>query len=201
MKHELIIFDLGRVLVDFDFMKVIKGLQSHTHLGAKEIRQYFKSTPLWDRFERGHVKPQAFFKELKKDLNLGKQLDFETFELLWNDIFEEKKDSLEILKKLRKRYRLAMISNVNEMHWLHVKKNHSFMEWFEHPIASYAVGHRKPELEIFHLTLKRAKVDPSKAIFIDDLVAHTKAAKSIGIRAHTFTTAAKLKKDLGEVLE
>ncbi len=199
-KHELIIFDLGRVLVDFDFMKVIQGLKNHTAMTSKDIHAYFKKTPLWDRFERGHVKPAAFFKELKKDLKLG-TLEFEVFVPLWNDIFQEKKDSLEILKKLRKRYRLAMISNVNEMHWLHVKKHHSFMEWFEHPIASYAVGHRKPELEIFHLTLKRAKVEPSKAIFIDDLAAHTRAAKSIGIRSHTFTHASKLKKDLEDVLE
>ena len=104
-------------------------------------------------------------------------------------------------ERLKKRYRLAMISNVNAMHWLHVKKNHSFMEWFELPIASYAVGHRKPELEIFHLVLKKMKVPAERAVFIDDLKAHTDAAKSIGIRSHQFVDAKRLKKDLGELLE
>ena len=56
-KPELIIFDLGRVLVDFDFRLVIKRLKRYTHFSEKEIRRYFMQTPLWDAFERGEVEP------------------------------------------------------------------------------------------------------------------------------------------------
>lgn len=198
-KPELIIFDLGRVLVDFDFMKVVRGLKKHSPHSAATIRHYFKSTPLWDKFERGTVSEKEFFKALTKDLQL-KGLVYEAFLELWNDIFEEMPETVAIVERLRKSYRLAMISNVNPMHWKYVQKKHSFMNWFDHPIASYAVGHRKPELEIYQLTLRRAKVHPTKAIFIDDVKAHITAARSLGIRAHHFIDAKTLRKDLGEIL-
>src|SRR5437773_10843635 len=103
---ELVIFDLGHVLVDFDFKKVVRRLKVHSSLSEKEIRRYFSTTALWDQFERGQVAPAAFFKALQKDLNL-KGLTFESFAPIWNDIFREKHDTVAILRALRARYRLA----------------------------------------------------------------------------------------------
>jgi putative hydrolase of the HAD superfamily len=181
-------------------MKVVRGLKKHSPHSASEIRHFFKTTPLWDRFERGTISEMDFFQALSKQLKL-EGLHFGPFMKLWNDIFKEIPESIEILKRLRKTYRLAMISNVNPMHWKHVRKSHSFMHWFDHPIASYAVGHRKPELEIYLLTLRKAKVDPAKAVFIDDVKEHVTAARSIGIRAHQFVSAKRLRKDLGSILD
>src|SRR5688500_5202981 len=182
-QFELIIFDLGNVLLDFDFKKVVRGLQRHSPKTEEQIRHYFASTTLWDQFERGHVTPDAFFNALQKDLQL-KDLSFQDFIPLWNDIFVEKTDTISILEQLRGRYRLAMISNVNPMHWEHVKTQHAFMSWFDYPMASYAVGFRKPEPEIFLLMLKQAGVQPSQAVCIDDISSHIDAASSLGIRGH-----------------
>jgi FMN phosphatase YigB (HAD superfamily) len=101
---------------------------------------------------------------------------------------------------LRGQYRLAMLSNVNEMHWTFNRDRHAFMQWFEIPIASYAVGLRKPEPAIFQHVLDKAGVRADKAVFTDDLEAHTLAAAAIGIRSHIFTTAAQLKTDLKDFL-
>jgi FMN phosphatase YigB (HAD superfamily) len=200
-KIELVIFDLGRVLVDFDFHKVIRELKRHSPLSEAQIRNYFKTTPLWDAFERGSVKPRSFFKHLQKDLKLTGALDFTAFSPLWNDIFTEMDESVAILSRLRGKFPLAMISNVNPMHWEHVRDRHAFMKWFDFPIASYAVGHRKPELEIYRLALKKAKVPAERSIFIDDVKAHIHAAKRLGIRGHQFHNAKRLKSDLDDILD
>jgi epoxide hydrolase-like predicted phosphatase len=199
-KPDLIIFDLGRVLVDFDFKKVIRNLKQHSPKTEKEIRHYFARTALWDTFERGRITPQNFFKSLQKDLQLS-GLSFDTFAPLWNNIFGEKTDTVAILRRLRGSYRLAMISNVNQMHWEHICRHHAFMRWFDFLIPSYAVGHRKPDLEIYRLTLHRAGIPPSRAIFIDDVAGHIRAAQSLGIRSHQFHNAKKLLSDLDGVLE
>jgi putative hydrolase of the HAD superfamily len=198
-RPELIMFDLGNVLVDFDFKIVIKGLARYTTKSPAEIRAYFKQTPLWDKFERGAVTPDVFFHNLTRDLEL-KGLTFAEFQPLWNIIFKENSETVQIVDELRKSFRLAMISNVNQLHWDYVREQHAFMHWFEIPVASYAVGHRKPELEIYRHTLKKAKVAPEKAIFIDDIEAHITAARSIGIRGHQFVGAAQLRKDLAGLL-
>ncbi len=198
-KPDLIIFDLGRVLVDYDFKKVVRALKGFSTLSEKEIRHYFLTTPLWDAFERGGVTPDLFFKTLQKELRL-KGLTFQDFTPLWNCIFTEKPDTISILHRLRGRYRLAMLSNVNIMHWQHVVERHSFMSWFDHPIASCAVGYRKPDAEIYRLTLARAGVAPQRALFVDDIPAHITAARSLGIRAHQFVSATQLIRDLDGIL-
>jgi glucose-1-phosphatase len=196
---QLIIFDLGNVLVDFDFKKVVTRLKEHSPHDEKEIKTYFSQTALWDRFERGQVSPEDFFAALKKDLQLD-TLEFQAFIPAWNDIFVEKPDTVSILNRLRGRYKLAMISNVNKMHWDHILAGHAFMEWFDHRVASYEVGHRKPDREIYQLTLDRFNVPASRAIFIDDLHVNVAAAQSLGIRGHLFHTADKLQIDLEDIL-
>jgi len=198
-RTHLIIFDLGHVLVDFNFRKVVRDLKRFSPKTEKEIRSYFSRTPLWDAFERGTVTPEHFFESLQRDLQL-KGLTFETFTPLWNEIFREKSDTVSILNRLRGRYRLAMISNVNPMHWCHVWGRHAFMRWFDYPVASFEVGHRKPELEIYRLVLRRAGVLPSQAVFIDDVPSHVRAAKSLGMRSHQFYNASQLLIDLNGVL-
>jgi HAD superfamily hydrolase (TIGR01509 family) len=199
-KPELIIFDLGRVLIDFDFKKVIANLRKHSPLAEEAIHKFFATTPLWDSFERGTIQPQEFFVALVEGLQLT-GLTFESFAPMWNEIFQEMPETIEILSRLRGKYKLAMVSNVNPMHWEHVKARHGFMTWFDVPIASYAVGHRKPELEIFRLALKTAGVEASRAIFIDDVEAHIHAARKLGIRGHHFSSAKQLREDLRDLLE
>jgi len=198
-KPELIIFDLGRVLVDFDFRKVIRSLKRYTRLSEKQIHRYFMQTPLWDAFERGTVAPKDFFLQLSNDLHLNK-LRFKEFAPLWNSIFTEKHDSVSVLRRLRGRYRIALLSNVNIMHWEHILETHDFIEWFDHPVASWAVGQRKPDLDIYRTTLHIAGVTPQKAVFIDDVEAHVLAARSLGLRAHQFVNARQLIQDLDGIL-
>lgn len=196
---DLIIFDLGRVLVDFDFKRVIRNLKKFTPLTEKQIRDYFGRTPLWDAFERGQVAPGVFFARLQKELKLT-DLTFEQFAPLWNSIFTEKHDTVTILRELRAHYRIAMLSNVNVLHWEYILSRHTFMNWFDHPIASYAVGYRKPDAEIFRIVLRQAGIPPQRAVFIDDVESHIHAAKSVGIRAYQFINAQQLRRDLGEIL-
>ncbi len=119
-----------------------------------------------------------------------------------NEIFTEKKDTLAVLEKLRGKYRLAILSNVNQMHWEHIVEKHSFISWFDHPIASYAVGLRKPEHAIYRKVLEIAgNVPASKAGSLDDLEPHILAAREVGLRTHQFTTAEQLAKDLKGILE
>jgi len=199
MNPELLIFDLGRVLVDFDFQKVIRDLKRYSPLSEEQIHHFFETTPLWDAYERGGITSEKFFEKLSEAVEFN-GLTYEAFKPLWCDIFTEKKDTVALIDQLRGRYRLAMLSNVNEMHWSYVRDRHDFMKWFEIPIASYAVGLRKPESAIFEHVLEKAKVPASKAVFTDDLEAHIVAAKGIGIRAHVFTTADQLRLDIKDLL-
>jgi HAD superfamily hydrolase (TIGR01549 family) len=200
MKPELLIFDLGRVLVDFDFRKAIEEIKRHSPLTADQIQHFFETTPLWDAYERGALPSEQFFGKLGEGLELSDDLSFDAFKVLWCDIFTEKTDTVALVDRLRKQYRLAILSNVNEMHWLYIRGKYDFLKWFELPIASYAVGLRKPEAAIYQHVLDKAGVTADKAVFTDDLETHIIAARALGIRAHQFTTADQLSKDIKDLL-
>ena len=191
----------GRTVVrDFDFRLAISRLKRHTSLNDGQIRNFFMTTPLWDAFECGQLTPTAFFGELRKQLHL-KNLSFSEFETMWNDIFTEKLDTVEFLRQIRGRYRTALVSNVNVMHWEFVWKRHGFLKWFDYPIASYQVGTRKPGTEIYRIALQRAGVSPQRAAFVDDVESHIHAARSIGIHAVHFISAEQLRRDWEHLLE
>lgn len=198
-KIDLVMFDLGRVLLDFDFKLAISHLKKHTPISNEEIHQFFSTTPLWDAFEKGQMPPEDFFVSLCKGLTLS-GLSFEAFGPLWNDIFTEKKDTIALMRRLKKKYRLALVSNVNVMHWEFIHGKHDFLNEFDHLIPSYAVGSRKPEAEIYRIALKRAGVAAENSVFTDDLEPHITAAKAIGIHAVQFTTAEQLEKDWAHLL-
>jgi glucose-1-phosphatase len=198
-KPEWVIFDLGRVLVDYDFHRVCQALHRYSTLGEQEIHDFFRATPQWDAFERGRISPEGFFQHLVQELNLT-HLSFEEFKPIWNNIFTEKKESVAIVEKLLGRVRLTMLSNVNLLHWEHILDRFPFMAYFENPVASYAVGYRKPEPEIFRYTLRQAGIPADAAVFVDDILAHVTAAQSLGIRAHQFIDAPTLVRDLDGIL-
>ena len=130
-----------------------------------------------------------------------KGLSFEAFTPIWNEIFQEKPDSIALLRQLRGHYRLALLSNVNVMHWEHVDQRYDFLRWFDYLFASYAVGRRKPEADIFRIVLQRTGVPPERAVFIDDVLSHVRAAQALGIRAHQFHDAAHLRVQIRDLLE
>ena len=90
----------------------------------------------------------------------------------------------ELLEQLRGRYRLAALSNSNELHWERNTNELRIIELFEFAIASHEVGLCKPNPQIYEIALERAKVSsPDAIVFFDDLATNVEAAKSVGLRA------------------
>jgi len=91
----------------------------------------------------------------------------------------------ELLEELRGRYRLAALSNSNELHWERNTNELRIIELFEFAISSHQVGLCKPDPAIYRMAVERANVTSPDAIaFFDDLAANVEAARSVGLRAY-----------------
>src|SRR4030042_11370 len=115
---EAIIFDLGNVLIDFDHTIAAKKISAFTDKNPQEIFDLFFDSPLTGLFEEGKISPQEFFSEVKKTLNF--KLDYAAFLPIWNEIFflTEKNHAVYALAKtLRDRYKTALLSNINVLHF------------------------------------------------------------------------------------
>jgi putative hydrolase of the HAD superfamily len=130
-------------------------------------------------------------------------MDYAALLPIWNDIFFEtplNKKIQDFLIGVKGKYKLVMISNINETHFEFLKKKMPIFGKFDKLILSYEVGFRKPAVEIYDAALKAAGVKNSSAFYIDDRQDLIEAASGLGIKGITFNGEEALKKIKSELL-
>jgi putative hydrolase of the HAD superfamily len=105
----------------------------------------------------------------------------------------------DLLKELKKRYPLYLISNTNEMHFNHIKSKYKILRHFKKTFPSHKMGHRKPEREIYEKVLAQIGLKPEETVFIDDVPQFVEGARKAGMRAVRFRNQKQLLKDLARL--
>ncbi len=192
-----VIFDLGNVLIDFDHMIAAKKISAFTDKPPQEIFNLFFDSELTAAFEEGKISPVHFFSEIKKSLNLS--LDYNRFLPIWNEIFffsEKNQQVYNLAGSLKRHYKIALLSNINVLHFEYLKKNFPVFGIFQNIITSFEAGTRKPDSLIYGQTLDLLGEAPEAAFYTDDRSELIKKASAMGMRAFVFTGIKQLKKDL-----
>src|SRR4249920_2141739 len=83
--HRAILFDLGRVLVHFEFQRGYRALEGLCPYSAAEIPRRLAGTGLVERFETGLVEPRDFVEQMSRILDL--RVDYDRFCEIWSCIF------------------------------------------------------------------------------------------------------------------
>jgi putative hydrolase of the HAD superfamily len=195
LKPELLLFDLGGVLIEF---------AGPAELG-KHLR--WRSTPdlILDRwiqcphtgaFECGQLTPSEWADRFIKDWDVDLRRDeFLAKFTTWTR--RVLPGARELLDELRPHYRLAALSNSNELHWARNARELRILDAFEFAISSHQVGLCKPDPAIFGLALERARVSSAGAIiFFDDLEVNVAAARSAGLGARQVRGVGELREQL-----
>ena len=177
----LMLFDLGGVLVDFSGPREL-GQFLRTPSTPAEILKRWVSCPHTDAFERGLLSPQDWAERFVRDWDSTLEPDefLKAFRMMSRCVLP---GARELLDELRPRFRLAVLSNSNELHWERNANELKVLDLFEFAISSHQVGLCKPDPEIYKIALERAQLEPDAVMFFDDLAANVDAAASLGIRA------------------
>jgi len=186
-KYEAIFCDLGNVLINFDHRIAVKKILANTRKNEHDIYQLFFDSGLTKDYEEGKISSSDFFKKVRDSLELD--MGNEKLLPIWNDIFFEgplNKKIQAFLGEAKEKYKLVMISNINETHWEFLKNRVPVFSKFDKLILSYEVGFRKPAKEIYDAALKSANAVPSKAFYIDDRKDLIEAASKFGIKGVAF---------------
>lgn len=193
--ERVILFDLGRVLIDFDHNIAVKRIKNFCSLDEKEIFNLFFDSDITDRFERGVILSSDFFKEVKKMLKA--EISYEEFIPIWNEIFTPHAGMYEVVESLKDNYRLYLVSNINKLHFEYLQEKFAdHFKFFNYIFLSYELGLRKPDLKIYKLIIDYINTRPQNIIYTDDRVELIDAAKKIGIDAFQFVSVASFKKEL-----
>lgn len=201
---KLIIFDLGKVILDFSFSSVAEGLaRSSNHALYKDpghIADYLleHGKDIAVQYESGKIGSDEFFNRIKECFCLD--LSFDQFKEIWSDIFRENAGVADLIERLRGDFRLCLLSNTNELHFEFVRKNFPVVHKFDMWVLSYEAGVMKPDPEIFRIALKKAGVEAEEAIFIDDIKGHVLGAQGLGINSVEFKSVAQITRYIEETV-
>ena len=190
-----ILFDLGNVIVPFDFKRAYVQLGPLCSCPVTEISSRLRSTDLVRRFETGRLAAQPFVSELSA--LLGLKTNYDEFCDLWTSVFfEETLVPESLIAALRERYRLLVLSNTNPIHFSMLKARYGLLRHFDDFVLSYEVGALKPEAEIYRQAIERAGCRPQECFFTDDIAINVAAAQENGMEAVQFLSAAQLEQEL-----
>ena len=191
MKIEAILFDLGKVLVDFNFETGLQALH-----GACSISRDRLEEVLWDenwirRYECGEISTSEFHQYLCETADL--RMDLSCFCETWTSVFLPGLIvSEDLLLALKRKYPLILISNTNEAHIDFVRSNYRVLDYFDHHVFSYEVGSLKPDRKIFEHAIAVSGHAAEALFFTDDREENIVAARRLGMHAHQFRTESHL---------
>lgn len=183
-----IVFDFGGVLLNIDFNKTIQafanlGMPNADQAYSKEIQAGF-----FQEFEKGMISENVFISEIQKLLKNASKDDVVN---AWNALLIDFPiDRFYYLSKLKKKYKLFLLSNTNSIHEKAFMKIidatlgwDNFNNLFDGIGYSHKMKMRKPDAEIFLELMKEYNLKPEETWFIDDTLMHVEAARKVGITA------------------
>jgi len=190
-----VIFDLGKVIIPFDFGRGYRAMEKICEHKAADIPARIATTGLVQQFETGLVEPEAFVEQLCSVLGL--KSDYAGFCEIWTSVFLP--DPLipeSLLAGLSERYRLLLLSNTNAIHFEMILERYRLLRHFHEYVLSYKVKAMKPSPEIFREAIARAGCRPEQCFFTDDVAAYVEAARREGMDAVQFQSREQIEKEL-----
>jgi putative hydrolase of the HAD superfamily len=176
------IFDIGNVILRFDFQHAMRKLEQHCDPIADSILELIEPVKL--AYEGGRMERADFQAELRAILRYtGTDADFVT---AWEDIFTENEPMIRLIEALEPHYPLYLISNTSDIHVDFFLRRYPVFGRFRDAVYSYKVRASKPEREIYEIAARQFGVEPSEAFFIDDLAPNIASAAAVGFQTHHY---------------
>jgi putative hydrolase of the HAD superfamily len=148
--------------------------------------------------ERGELSEAEFLKRLEQELDGDQALDALTE--TYFKYLERNHEMIELMADLKGRgLRMALLTN-NVREWEDRWRSMlpELDEIFELVVDSAFVGMRKPEHEIYHLTVERlgGGLRPEDCVFVDDIDLNCDAARAVGMTAVLFETTEQARAEI-----
>ena len=192
-----IFFDIGGVLIDIHPGHTYQYISDCVDIDKSIIEKRFPWQP-HDEYEKGIINDREWFFAVKESLPEPCCLKESDFWKAWRLLLGKEKQTRNILRDLRGKYRLWLLSNTNPRHIQdEIDIRYNFPQLVDGAVYSFDVHCRKPDKNIYNIAMKNAKINnPEECLFIDDLIENVKAAKNIGKNAIHFKSYEKLKNEL-----
>ncbi|MBK4714349.1 MULTISPECIES: glucose-1-phosphatase [Tenebrionibacter/Tenebrionicola group] len=178
----LYIFDLGNVIIDIDFGRVLGVWSDYTRVPLANLQKSFVPGEAFERHERGEISDEDFAAALCQELALP--LSYEQFAAGWQAVFVGlRPEVIEIMHNLRAQgNRVVVLSNTNRLHTTFWPDQYpEIYAAADRVWLSQDMGMRKPEARIFQKVLEEEGFSAADTLFFDDNAENIRGAEACGI--------------------
>ena len=186
---DVVIFDLGNVLIDLDYPKIIQEFKKVARKNQDNIRKLVMDSKVLIKFETGQIDPDRFHSAVNQILDTN--LEEEEFEQIWNSVLKSvTKERMDKVLEIGKKYDTYILSNTNITHEIAFESmimeatgKESIREFVKEAYLSHELGMRKPNQDIYEFVIDDISNYPSRMLFLDDRLDNIEAARLAGMKA------------------
>lgn len=176
------LFDIGNVLVHFDFREAAQKFAQQSDATAEEVLQML--SPFKDDLESGRLSDADFITQAMT--RIGFRDTREEFTHIWSDIFSANPPILELVQQLVGTHPLYLFSNTSGLHKDWLFERFKIFSLFDDGIYSFEAGCMKPHEEFYQEAIRRFGLSPSETIYIDDLQENIATGQRLGFVCHHY---------------
>src|SRR4030095_7491812 len=159
MSIRAFLFDIGNVLLKFDFSKALRAVAAQS-----DVANETEALGLIDRikvaYEDGQIDRATF---LGGVFDVRKYRGSEAaFIAAWEDIFEPNEPMVAVVEQLAGRFPLYLLSNTNDIHRDYFLRQYSFFRPFQGGTYSDTARASKPGREIYEIACREHGFSPAE---------------------------------------
>jgi putative hydrolase of the HAD superfamily len=190
------LFDLGNTLIKLAYERVLENVCRSASLTRDDLVELLEEPGGYRDMERGAVTFREFYEFIAD--KAGYRGSLHEFREIWSDFFDGPiAGSEDLLDRIRAKYRVAFLSNSNEVHAELIPRRFSTLfRKDDRFVFSHRFRVAKPDPEMFRRALEVLGALPQNVVFIDDLIENVLAARAEGMRAFQFIDAHQLRREL-----
>ncbi len=171
-----VVFDVGRVLIDFSYDQFAATLRRHGAV-CDGPEGFLKDVNLIG-YEHGEISSEEFLRQVNGLLT--EPLPVAELTAAWNNLFSPIREMLAVAGTLKQHCGVYLLSNTSELHWQYLQEAFGLDKICHDRLASYEAGSMKPAAEIFSAACNRFDLQPETTVFVDDLQANVEGAIACG---------------------
>jgi len=189
---KLIISDLCGVVFYCEEPPFIKYFARRHNLSEEIVDEIFSSQ--MKRAEKGEIPLKQAIGNFLENFNNEASAEETLLKLI--SFKRLNNDTLGLLKRLKKGYKLAYLTNSSVELMMLSEERMPIKQYFDFGIISAQINARKPDPKGFTLILEHFKAEPEETVFIDDAAKNLTNAEEMGIKTILFEDATQLENEL-----
>ena len=190
MKVEAIVSDVGGVIVRDDFKAFFAQFEAKIGMSGEAFYALTVGSEEWKLYNKDFITEEEVWRRLAPKLRVEGKVARELRQ--WRRMLVPIPETIHILERVRRRYPLYCLSNVDKATTYYLQERYRLYDIFAGTVLSWEAGVRKPEVDIYELVVRRFNVNPERALYIDDKEAYLIPAHQVGFQTIPFQSPGDL---------